>query len=179
MVARYNSDLANDLGNLASRVLSMVGRYLDGVIPEAPKPEEGTGAEEGLIAAHKEAFDGMVAGIDAIAPHDALRECWKLVRKSNSYVEEVTPWVLAKDPAQRRRLEVVLYMLCDSLRLLALMTSPITPRAAQGLWERLGLEGVVTDRRYADDNRWLLLPPGSKVAPGDPLFPRVEEEIRA
>lgn len=179
MVARYNSDLANDFGNLASRVLSMIGRYLDGVIPETPKPEEGTNAEEGLVAAHKEAFEGMVAGIDRIAPHDALKECWKLVRKANSYVEEVTPWVLAKDPAQRRRLEVVLYMLADSLRLLALMTSPIVPRAAQGLWERLGLDGLVTDRTYPEDNKWLLLPPGSQVAAGAPLFPRVEEETRA
>ena len=179
MVARYNSDLANDLGNLASRVLSMIGRYLDGVIPETPKPEEGTETEEGLIAAHKEAFEGMEAGIDAVAPHDALKECWKLVRKANSYVEEITTWVLAKDPDQRRRLEVVLYMLADSLRLLALMTSPIMPRAAQTLWDKLGLEGLVTDRTYVEDNRWLLLPPGSKVAAGEPLFPRVEEESQA
>ena len=73
MVGRYNSDLANDLGNLASRVLSMVGRYLDGHVPDVPLPEEGTSSEEELIATHKEAFDGMVAGIDAVAPHDALQ----------------------------------------------------------------------------------------------------------
>jgi methionyl-tRNA synthetase len=175
MVARYNSDLANDLGNLASRVLSMIGRYLDGVVPEPPGPDEGTAAEEGLIAMHKESFEGMVAAMDAIAPHDALKECWKLVRKANAYVEEVAPWVIAKDPEQRRRLEVVLYMLADSLRLLALMTSPIVPNAAQGLWERLGLDGDVVDRSYATDNRWLLLPAGSKVAAGDALFPRIDD----
>lgn len=179
MVARYNSDLANDFGNLVSRVLSMVGRYLDGVIPDPPKPEEGTASEEGLVAVHKEAFGGMVAAFDRIAPDDALKECWKLVRKANAYVEEVTPWVLAKDPAQRRRLEVVLYVLADTLRLLALMTSPVVPRAAQGLWERLGLEGSVADTKFETDNRWFLLPSGNKVAPGDPLFPRVEEETSA
>ncbi|MCA1705383.1 MAG: methionine--tRNA ligase, partial [Actinobacteria bacterium] len=77
---------------------------------------------------------------------------------------------------QRRRLEVVLYMLADCLRLLALMTSPIIPRAAQGLWERLGLDGLVADRRFAEDNKWLLLPAGNKVGPGEPLFPRIEED---
>ena len=176
MVARYNSDLANDLGNLVARVLSMIGRYLDGRIPEPPSPDEGTEAEEALIATQREAFAGMESAIDGVAPHEALKSCWKFVRKANAYVEEVTPWVLAKDPASRRRLEVVLYMLADSLRLLALMTSPIMPGAAQGLWERLGLEGAVTDRRYATDGRWLLLPPGAQVAAGAAMFPRIDDD---
>jgi methionyl-tRNA synthetase len=176
MVARYNSDLANDLGNLVSRVLSMLTRYLDGVVPDPPRPEEGTATEEGLVEVHRDAFAGMVSAIDAIAPHDALKACWRFVRKANSYVEEVTPWVLAKDPSEARRLEVVLYMLADSIRLLALMTAPIMPRAAQGMWERLGLDGEVTGRTFDSDGRWLLLPGGSKVAAGDPLFPRVEDE---
>ena len=176
MVGRYNSDLANDLGNLASRVLSMVGRYLEGVVPAVPAPDEGTASEETLVAMHKEAFDGMVAGVDAVAPHDALKSCWKFVKKANAYVEEVAPWKLAKDPDQKRRLEVALYMLVDSLRLLAIMTSPIVPRAAQGLWERLGLEGDVTDRRFDSDLRWLLTPAGTRVSAGPPLFPRIDEE---
>jgi len=175
MVARYNSDLANDLGNLASRVLSMIGRYLDGRVPEPPTADEGAEPEDALVATQREAFAEMQAAIDAIAPHDALKACWKFVRKANAYVEEVTPWVLAKDPDQRRRLEIVLYMLADSLRLLALMTSPFMPGAAQGLWERLGQDGQVVDRRYGTDDRWLLLPAGAEVAAGDPLFPRIDE----
>jgi methionyl-tRNA synthetase len=176
MVARYNSDLANDYGNLASRVLSMITRYLDGVIPEPPGPDEGTAAEESLVETHKEVFAEMSAAIDAIAPHDALKACWRFVRKANSYVEEVAPWAIAKDPGNRRRLEVVLYMLADSLRLLALMTSPIMPRAAQDLWGRLGLDGDVTDRTYDVDGRWLLLPSAVQVTIGEPLFPRIEED---
>ncbi|HWC15273.1 MAG TPA: methionine--tRNA ligase [Actinomycetota bacterium] len=174
MVSRYNSDLANDLGNLSSRVLSMIGRYLDGTIPEPPGADEGTAAEDALVQVHRESFRAMTDAVDRIAPHDALKECWAFVRKANAYVEEVAPWSLAKDPSQRRRLEVVLYMLADSLRLLALMTSPITPRAAQSLWERLGLHGLVTDRTYESDGRWMLLPAGSNVATGDPLFPRID-----
>jgi methionyl-tRNA synthetase len=176
MIARYNSDLANDLGNLASRVLSMIGRYLGGIVPEPPKPEEGMDPEAALVAVHKDAFDGMVEAIDNVAPHEALKSCWKFVRKANAYVEEITPWALAKDPDQKRRLEVVLYMLADSLRLLALMTFPIMPGIAQELWERLGLEGQVGDARFDTDNKWLLLPVGNSVRQGDPLFPRVEED---
>jgi methionyl-tRNA synthetase len=175
MVARYNSDLANDYGNLASRVLSMITRYLDGAIPEPPGPDEGTAAEESLVETHKEVFAEMSAAIEAIAPHDALKACWRFVRKANAYVEEVAPWAIAKDPGNRRRLEVVLYMLADSLRLLALMTSPIMPRAAQDLWGRLGLEGNVTDRTYDADGRWLLLPAAVQVTTGEPLFPRIDD----
>ena len=98
------------------------------------------------------------------------------MRKANAYVEEITPWVLAKDPDQRRRLEVVLYMLADSLRLLALMTWPIMPTAAQSLWERLGMEDAVGSRTFDSDNKWLQLPEGNKVAAGDPLFPRIDDE---
>jgi methionyl-tRNA synthetase len=84
--------------------------------------------------------------------------------------------VLAKEPAQRRRLEVVLYELLDSLRLLALTTAPIMPRAAQELWHRLGLEDDVTERRYDSDLVWGMLPAGLKIEIGAPLFPRIEDD---
>jgi methionyl-tRNA synthetase len=174
MVARYNSDLANDYGNLASRVLSMIGRYLDGVIPEPPRDDELLAEDKDLMSVQRDRFAAMEAAIDAVAPHDALKEAWGFVRKANAYVEAVTPWALAKDPAQKRRLEVVLYLLADSLRLLALMTSPATPNASSELWQRLGLEGDVEQRNYPEDARWGLLPAGAKVRTGEPLFPRLE-----
>ena len=175
MVARYNSDLANDLGNLVSRVLSMVTRYLDGVVPEPPTDEELTSAERELMKVQEEALDGMERAMDDIAPDDALKAAWAFVRKANAYVEEVAPWVLAKDPERRRYLEVVLYELVESLRLLALMTAAITPTAAQDLWQRLGLDGDVTSRTFAEDGRWGSLPGGVGVSVGEPLFPRIEE----
>jgi len=98
------------------------------------------------------------------------------VRKTNAYVEEVAPWALAKDDAKRRRLEVVLYELADALRLLAIMVAPITPRAAQELWTRLGLAGSVEGRNLNEDARWGLTPAGSAVHTGPPLFPRVDTE---
>jgi methionyl-tRNA synthetase len=118
----------------------------------------------------------MESAIEAIAPHDALKAAWSFVRKANAYVEEVTPWVLAKDEAQRRRLEVVLYELVDALRLLALMTAPIMPRSAQELWARLGLGGSIEECTYPKDLEWGLVPAGNSVTVGEPLFPRIDDK---
>ncbi len=176
MAARYNSDLANDLGNLASRVLSMIHRYLDGVIPSPPSDSEIDEADLRLRDTHRAAFKEMADALADVEIGEALKSAWAFVRKANAYVEEVTPWALAKDDAQRRRLEVVLYQLADSLRLMALMLSPIIPHAAQDLWERLGLAGAVRQRTFADDGRWGMLPESSRTEVGTPLFPRIEAD---
>ena len=179
MVDRYNVDLANNFGNLASRVLSMATRYLDGVVPAVPSETEVTDAERALRDTHVAALAGMEAAIDELAPHEALKSAWSLVRKCNAYVEEVAPWALAKDESARRRLEVVLYALLDGLRQLALMTSPITPRAAQELWERLGFEDRVDGQTFESQAGWGLLPPGARVRTGAPLFPRLDDPAPA
>ena len=175
MVARYNSDLANEYGNLVSRVLSMVHRYLGGVVPPAPAEDELTGSERDLAETFEGAFRRMEAAIDDIAPHEALQAAWVFVRKANSYVEAAAPWALARDPERRRELKVVLYCLVDALRLLALITWPITPRAADELWRRLGLEGSVRDRSFAEEARPGRLVEGVEVLRGPALFPRLEE----
>ncbi len=179
MVARYNSDLANDLGNLASRVLTMVWRYLDGVVPDAPEDGEVGEAERDLMTTQAEALSAMETAIDEVALSDALKAGWRFVRKANAYVEETAPWALAKDDAQRRRLEVVLYTLADALRLIALMVAPIAPAAARELWRRLGLDGSVEDRTYPSDAHWGLLPAGAKAEVGGALFPRLEDSSAA
>jgi methionyl-tRNA synthetase len=176
MVDRYNSDLANDFGNLVSRVLTMIGRYLGGKIPKAPENEELTGTDKELMEAHMGAVEGMAEAIDSLAPHQACRAAWGFVRKANAYVEEMAPWSLAKDAEQHRRLEVVLYLLADALRLMALMLSPIIPRAAQELWSRLSLEGDVTELTLQEQGSWHRLPQGSEVHAGDPLFPRLDTD---
>jgi methionyl-tRNA synthetase len=176
MVDRYNSDLANDFGNLVSRVLTMVDRYLDGTIPKAPEEEELTEADKELIDAQVRAIEGMTGAIDSFAPHEACRSAWGFVRKANAYVEGVAPWSLAKEAGQRRRLEIALYFLADGLRLMALMLSPIIPRAAQELWSRLGLEGNVTELTLLEHGTWGRLQEGTKVRVGDPLFPRLDTD---
>ena len=179
MAARYNSDLANDFGNLVSRVTSMIGRYLDGVVPRPPEPSELTEAEHALIGVQEDAFARISRALDDIAPHEAVRSGWPFVRKANAYVEEVAPWQLAKDDSNRRRLEVVLYQLADALRLMALMVSPITPQAAQELWARLGKHGRVADQTLDEQARWGLLEEGAEIRLGTPLFPRIEEPSKA
>jgi methionyl-tRNA synthetase len=175
MVERYNFDLANDFGNLASRVTSMIGRYLDGIVPFPPAEDEYTDSDRKLIDVQKDAFAAMTAAVGDIAPHEALKAAWRFVGAANAYVEEVAPWVLAKDPDQRRRLEVVLYLLTDALRLMSLMVFPAVPQAAQELWTRLGQEGNVADQTFPQSGAWGLLKEGTKVATGDPLFPRIED----
>ena len=178
MAARYNSDLANDFGNLASRVLTMAQRYLGGVVPIAPEPDEVTDSEAGLMEVFASSFRAMEEGVDELAPHEALRAAWAFVRKANAYVEATTPWALAKS-SDSRRLEVVLYTLLDSLRLLALILWPIIHRAADELWRRLGNTDSVSDMNYAADARPGLIPAGSATVVGAPLFPRIDEAAAA
>lgn len=178
MVARYNSDLANDFGNLASRVLTMAQRYLKGVVPEAPNSDELTEAETELRAAFASSLRAMEQGMDELAPHEALRAAWGFVRKANAYVEATAPWVLAKKGAGRR-LEVVLYSLLDSLRLLALMLWPIVPKAAEELWGRLGNTESIATMTYSSDAHPGRLPAGNATVAGAPLFPRIDEAAAA
>jgi methionyl-tRNA synthetase len=176
MVDRYNSDLANDLGNLASRVLSMITRYLDGVIPDGPTESELLPEDLELRKVQAASFAATEKAVDDIAPHEALKATWAFVRKSNAYVEEVAPWVLAKEESNRRRLEVVLYLLADALKLLSLETFPIIPVAASELWRRLGHDDSLEEHNFPDDLRWGELASGSKVTVGEPLFPRLETD---
>lgn len=175
VVERYNFDLANDFGNLASRVTSMITRYLDGTIPNAPADDDLTEAEHRLMRVQQSALAEMNTAADDIAPHEALKAAWKFVKASNAYVDEVTPWALAKDEAQRRRLDIVLYHLADALRLMAMMLFPAIPRAAQELWTRLGHSDQITDHNFERDAAWGGLPVGAQVSTGSPLFPRIED----
>lgn len=178
MAARYNSDLANDFGNLASRVLTMAHRYLGGVVPIAPESDELTATELDLRATFASSLRAMEEGVDGLAPHDALRAAWAFVRKANAYVEATTPWALAKS-GDSRRLEVVLYTLLDSLRLLALMLWPIIPHAADELWRRLGNTDSIPDTTFGADAHPGLTQSGNATVVGAPLFPRIDEAAAA
>ena len=173
MVARYNSDLANDFGNLVSRVSTMVDRYLDGAIPKPPDDSELTDTETDLRHAFANSMSHVARSFDLITPTQAAKAAFSFVRKANAYVEQVAPWKLAKEESDRRRLEVVLYELAESLRLMALLLSPFIPRAAQELWERLSQEGEVA-RLTFELAEWGGLAEGTKIRTGDPLFPRIE-----
>ena len=147
--------------------------YLGGDIPKPPDDTELTDAETDLRRAFANSMSHMERSVDLITPTQAAKAAFSFVRKANAYVELVAPWKLAKEESDRRRLEVVLYELVESLRLMALLLSPFIPRAAQELWERLGQDGEVATLTF-DLARWGLLSEGTKIVTGDPLFPRIE-----
>jgi methionyl-tRNA synthetase len=159
--ARYETELANDYGNLASRVLAMVARYRDGVVP----------AEAQVDAVLAEDFEGALDRlsrlIDKAELSQALEVVWVLVRRLNRYVEETAPWVLAKDEADPARLEEVLYNLIEGLRVVTLMLVPFLPDTAETLLATLDEDGRVLAELGSRGG-------GQTVERISPLFPKIE-----
>ncbi|NNJ47990.1 MAG: methionine--tRNA ligase [Acidimicrobiia bacterium] len=170
MVDRYNADLANDLGNLANRVLNMVERYRDGSVPAVTGQDD---ADDKLRAAAATALESLDR-FRTFGFHDALLGVWRLFGAANAYVEENAPWALAKDPASAERLDQVLNALLEALRVGAILISPVMPNAAARLWDQLGLAGRPDSAPYTETAVFGTFPPVT-VNRGEPLFPRIEE----
>ena len=172
MAARYKADLADQLGNLASRLTSMVGRYRDGSLP-APvdEPEVRAAAERAVAAAE--------AAIDVIDLQGAIVAAMDLVRVVNNYVSETAPWQVAKDDARVDELDRILYTTAEALRVVAVLLNPVMPKACATLWGALGAEatlGPIADQRVQEAATWGRLPAGATVTKTEPMFPRVEAE---
>ena len=166
MVARHNADLANNFGNLANRVLNMAVNYLGGVTPDAR--EDGP-----LLDAAGRAFDGMTDALDGLDFSNGFGAVWELIRATNSYIEDREPWKLNK-AGDTSAVAAVLGDCLEALRLVALLASPVMPRAAGELWRRLGLPGTPEDQRLPDAAEWGGLPAGLTLEKGAALFPRIE-----
>ena len=167
---RYNSELANEFGNLVSRTVSMIGKYRDGAIPQAP-------ADHVLqdVAAEGEAMVAEAAArYDAVEVTAAIERVWEYVRRLNRLVEEEAPWKLAKDETQAGRLDVVLNGLAAGLRLAALAIYPVMPDTAEETLRRLGQAHGDADL-LLDKAVWAGLSPATVVA-GPSLFPRLEAD---
>ncbi|HEX9258034.1 MAG TPA: class I tRNA ligase family protein, partial [Acidimicrobiales bacterium] len=161
MVARYNADLANNLGNLLSRVATVVTKRCGGVGP-APRPESP------LAEAAATALVDATAAWEEVQPSDALAATWRLVRATNAYLEANEPWKAEPGPA----LDAVLGDALEVLRVVAILASPAVPSSSQAIWERIGLPGRVEDQRLPAAATWGGYPGGLTVTKGDPLFPR-------
>ena len=173
--ARYQAELANGFGNLASRTTAMVERYFEGIVPPAGTYTEADLHIQRTVADAATAAD---AAMNRFRIDEAIEAIWTIVDALNLYITENEPWALAKDDAQRGRLGTVLYTAAEGLRALAVLLSPITPVATGKLWTALGAGdtlGALADQPIREAGRWGGLPAGATVNALAPLFPRVEQ----
>ena len=171
LVARLNSDLANDLGNLLSRTVTMIDKYFGGVLP-APKYTEDP-FDTSLIEL-AEALPAKVEELmDKLQFSNALTEIWRLVSRTNKYIDETMPWALARDESNRERLGTVLYNLAESLRYIAVLISPFMPNTPLRIFEQLGIEDEAA-KTWDSIKKFSTLEPGCKVKKGEIVFPRIE-----
>jgi len=179
-ITRFNADLANDLGNLVSRALTMVRNYCDGKVP--PKPGLPADGAQGIEAQFQsDAALGNPAGLrqrvlDRYEQLDfagALAEIWSRVSQLNQRIVQQAPWEMAKDPARRDALDAFLYRLLEAIRLSAVLIGPVMPRAAGRIASMLGLEG---GEPTSADLAWGRLEPGKPLGVIEPLFPRLDKK---
>lgn len=168
-ITRYNVDLANDYGNLVSRTISMIDKYNGGVIP-APEQEERI--DEDLIRLATTTPAHAAKELDKLNFPGALEQIFALVGRANKYIDETTPWVLAKDDKYRPRLMSVLYNLAECIRIVTILLKPFMPALAPRVSAQLGVD--LTNATWADATTWAMTPVGTKVSKGDALFPRVD-----
>ncbi len=170
LVNRINSDLANDMGNLANRTLKMVENYFGGVIPEKGLEE---GGDEELIRFCRETVELYRENFDRLQISRALENVWELVSAANRYLVANEPWALARDRSRRPRLGTVLYNSAETIRILALLLSPIVPDGSAKILRQLGVETPLEEHRL-ESLRWGGLTAGGKLGSVEAVFPRLE-----
>ncbi len=175
LVQRYNSDLANGLGNLASRTLTMITRYFRGEVPYPSHNAAHTGEEDIVAALAKHTIQEFHQLFDQFQFSRALELAWALVAAVDKYIVENEPWALAEkqDESSRARLATVLYTSAEALRIVTALAHPVMPEATAKIWAQLGL-GDIT-RFPLSDLKWGQLPLGTKLGKVEPVFPRADK----
>lgn len=172
LIGRINGDLANDLGNLFSRVLAMVDRYQKGMLagPKEPSGPLSSGARE-----MTEEVRGLM--MEGMAFHRALGRIWDFIGEMNRFVDEKAPWVLSRDKERKGELEGVLNDLGEGLRVVALHLAAFMPGTAKAMWSQLGLPGTPEEQVGEDLWRWGVQQGVREIRKGEALFPRIEKEV--
>lgn len=178
LVNRINSDLANDMGNLLNRTVAMIQKYFGGAIPAIGPLEDVDKELQEMALGMKEMAE---KSMDEMEFSVALAELWTLIRRSNKYIDETEPWILAKDESKKERLGTVLYHLAESLRFVSVLISPVMTKAPALIRAQLGLTENAAYAGWESLASFGAIPAGTKVGEAEPLFPRmdVEEELAA
>jgi methionyl-tRNA synthetase len=165
IVQRYNTDLANNLGNLVARVTTVVDSKCAGVGPGAQSDSPLRGEAETAIGESEAAWNRF-------APQSALEATWRLIGATNAYLEQLAPWKMDRGA----QLDAVMGDALEAIRLVAILASPAMPGVCEEIWRRIGLSGLPTDRTFAESATWGQYEAGHAVRKGPPLFPRIKAE---
>ncbi len=175
LITRINADLANDLGNLFARSLGMAFKYRQGVVPAPGVPEP---LDQEVVTAAQTMTADFLRLFPALEFSKALAGLWEFIGLLNRYIVTTAPWQLAKEPEAAARLDTVLYHLVEGLRWIAALLRPVMPASALQMSKQLGLGLALWDQPLAQVLKWGRLTPGSLLAKGPPLFPRIETEAK-
>jgi len=174
LIQRYNSDLANDLGNLANRAITMLNRYFDGRVPSTLEPL-GVGSRFPFLAVANGAKTGYERHFEGYELSKGLEDVWRLIGTVNQYLNDLQPWAIADDPSKRALLANVLCTAYEALGFVAVLAHPFIPESMQKLWEQLGQKGRVEDFRV-EDLVWANVSAGTSVGKPEAIFPRLDKE---
>lgn len=166
ILKRTNSDLANDLGNLLNRTVSMLDRYFGGKVPAAE-----VGPDHPLRSLAERVVEDYRAHMEAFRLRQGVEAVFSLVKRANKYIDESQPWAKTDDPGAQG---LILYALAETLRIVAILLSPILLQGAPGIFHQLGLDPALLETVRLEDARWGGLPPGTAIRKGAPLYPRLD-----